>query len=119
MKLNEIASKSIEILKSRGLAGISNVELAELIGTTKRRVYDVIAILKAAELINSERASHGTHLIWKGSKVVKQVNKIAEHPITASGLKVWTTGTIYNVSNRGKSVIIELDNEAELNIESI
>ena len=73
MKLNKIAVKSIQILKNRGLAGISNVELAELIGTTKRRVYDVIAILKAAELINAKRTGDGTHLVWNNKEKINSI----------------------------------------------
>ena len=120
MKLKEIAQKAIKVLKERGANGINNAELADLIGTPKRRVYDVIAILKAADLIQTERSGSGTHITWLGP--IESTSSPLEpdtQNIIASRLRVSTTGNIYNVANRGQSVVIELDDPAELNIEPL
>ncbi len=117
MKLKEIAQEAIRLLKEKGKDGMNNAELARIIGTPKRRVYDVIAILKAADLIRTERSGAGTHLYWQAPTGTKDDSSSEFQSLVASRIKVSTTGSIYNVANRGQSVVIELDDKAELNIE--
>ncbi len=118
MKLREIAAQAIEIIKERGAEGINNAELAQLVGTPKRRVYDVIAILKAANLITTERDGSGTRIYWtdESQELQQQSNGTS---FVASKLRVYTDGSIYNVANRGSEVVIELDDQANLLIETL
>ena len=118
MKLKEIAQEANKVLKERGSEGINNAELASMIGTPKRRVYDVIAILKAADLIRTNRSGAGTHLFWEGFDESEE-SLVDTQSLVASRIKVSTTGSIYNVANRGQTVVIELDDTAELNIEPL
>ncbi|MBD3227363.1 MAG: hypothetical protein GF329_04170 [Candidatus Lokiarchaeota archaeon] len=69
MKLIEIAKKSIEHLKNAGKEGINNIELAKSLDIPRRRIYDIIAILKAMDVIETQRETGGTRLIWKGTKI--------------------------------------------------
>lgn len=120
MKLKDIATKAIDEIRKRGDRGINNAELAELIETPKRRVYDVIAILKAADLISTVRDGKGTHLYWVSDDFsVERKNDELQQNFVAPRLKVSTTGSIYNVANRGNSVVIELDDVAELAVEPL
>ena len=64
MKLVELAEKSVELLKESGEAGIRSDLLAEELKTPKRRVYDVIAVLKAMGLVKTQRRFDGTIITW-------------------------------------------------------
>lgn len=64
MKLVELAHKSISILKNAGEEGIRSDELAEILGVPKRRVYDVVAVLKALNQVTTNRRFNGTTVVW-------------------------------------------------------
>jgi sugar-specific transcriptional regulator TrmB len=64
MKLTDLSKKAINYLKDAGDKGINNIELAESLQMPRRRVYDVIAILKAAGLVESKREKGGTQVLW-------------------------------------------------------
>ncbi len=104
MKLEDIATKSIEIIKNSGENGISTSELANMLQVPKRRVYDVKAIMKAAGLINTSRDKNGTKMFWNNmvENATSEVSRIRSNKV-----KIITTGFITNVSNRGTEVIIE------------
>ncbi len=119
MKLKEIADQAINVIKTRGTEGINNAELAEIVGTPKRRVYDVIAILRAANLITTERDGAGTKIFWLEKDETYKEEVQPQTSFFTSKLKVSTDGQIYNVANRGSEVVIELDDEAKLSIEPI
>lgn len=105
MKLEEIARRSIDIIKDHGTEGVTTSFLADELQVPKRRVYDVKAIMKAAGLINTHRDRNGTRLFWNNmndSSDSKQVSKVQSNKI-----KITTTGLITNISNRGTEVIIE------------
>jgi len=65
MKLVDLSKKAVTILKEAGEKGINNIELAEKLQMPRRRVYDIIAILRAAELVESKREKGGTRIFWK------------------------------------------------------
>ncbi len=67
LKLFELAKHAIEIIKSAGEEGIINLELAKELDMARRRIYDIIAILKAAKLVKTTRAKKGTMVTWIGS----------------------------------------------------
>ena len=71
----------------------------------KRRIYDVVAILKAADLIKTTRSKSGTTLFWMNDSKNKSTNE--NNRIKSNKIKVSTTGYITSVSNRGTEVIIE------------
>jgi hypothetical protein len=64
VKLVDLAEQSVELLKRSGEAGIRSDLLAEELNTPKRRVYDVIAVLKAIGLVNTQRRFDGTIVTW-------------------------------------------------------
>ena len=67
LKLFELAKQTIEILRSAGEEGIINLELAKELEMPRRRIYDIIAILKAAKLITTTREKNGTKVTWIGA----------------------------------------------------
>ena len=64
MKLVELAKKATDILQDAGEKGINNIELAEKLQMPRRRVYDIIAILRATGLVESKREKGGTRVFW-------------------------------------------------------
>ena len=64
MKLVDLAETSVKILQECGEDGIKSDTLAELLDTTKRRVYDVIAVLKALGHVHTSRKFDGTTITW-------------------------------------------------------
>ena len=67
LKLFELAKHAIEIIKSQGTEGIINLDLAKELDMARRRIYDIIAILKAAKLVKTTREKKGTLVTWIGS----------------------------------------------------
>jgi len=70
LKLFELAKHAIELIKSAGEEGIINLELAKELEMPRRRIYDIIAILKAAKLVKTTREKKGTMVTWIGSSSI-------------------------------------------------
>lgn len=64
MKLVDLAKESVRVLKECGDAGIRSDILAEQLDTPKRRVYDIIAVLKALGQVSTTRKFDGTIVKW-------------------------------------------------------
>jgi uncharacterized secreted protein with C-terminal beta-propeller domain len=64
VKLVDLAIKSVRVLKERGESGIRSDILAEILDSPKRRVYDVIAVLKAVGQVTTTRKFDGTIVTW-------------------------------------------------------
>ncbi len=64
MKLCEMAEESIRLLKESGKAGIRSDMIADILKVPRRRVYDVIAVLKALGLVTTTRRINGTTVTW-------------------------------------------------------
>ncbi|MGY5876353.1 MAG: hypothetical protein RTU30_11460 [Candidatus Thorarchaeota archaeon] len=64
MKLVRLAGNAVRLLQERGDQGIRSDELAELLGSPKRRVYDIIAVLKALGHVGTTRRYDGTTVVW-------------------------------------------------------
>ena len=64
LKLVELAQKSVSYLKEAGEEGIRSDELAEILGVPKRRVYDVVAVLRALNQVTTNRRFNGTTVVW-------------------------------------------------------
>jgi hypothetical protein len=64
LKLVELAEASVSILQECGEDGIKSDTLAERLDTPKRRVYDVIAVLKALGHVHTSRKFDGTTITW-------------------------------------------------------
>ncbi len=79
LKLFELAKHAIEILKSAGEEGIINLELAKELEMPRRRIYDIIAILKAAELVKTTREKHGTKVSWIGHSLLPQIAQLSKN----------------------------------------
>ncbi|MDH5401110.1 MAG: E2F family transcription factor [Candidatus Heimdallarchaeota archaeon] len=107
MRLEDMATTAIEYLKKISPQGINNAELAKTLNVPKRRIYDVVAILKAADLITTSRDKSGTTLYWQGTTSEKNISTGNGNRIRSSKIKVSTTGFIVAVSNRGTEVIVE------------
>ncbi len=64
LKLVDLAIESVRVLKDRGESGIRSDILAEILDTPKRRVYDVIAVLRAIGQVTTTRKFDGTIVTW-------------------------------------------------------
>ncbi len=64
LKLVDLAQESVRILQECGEDGIKSDLLAEKLDTPKRRVYDVIAVLKALGHVETSRKFDGTTITW-------------------------------------------------------
>lgn len=64
MKLLDLAKQAIRLLKESGDEGIRSDVLADILKTPKRRVYDVIAVLKAMSFVSTKRRYDGTTVTW-------------------------------------------------------
>jgi CTP-dependent riboflavin kinase len=64
LKLVDLAKESVRVLKERGEEGIRSDILAETLETPKRRVYDVIAVLRALGQVETTRKFDGTIVTW-------------------------------------------------------
>jgi hypothetical protein len=64
LKLVDLAKESVRVLKECGDAGIRSDILAERLDTPKRRVYDIIAVLKALGQVSTTRKFDGTVVKW-------------------------------------------------------
>jgi len=65
LHLRDMARKAIEILQEVGEEGCLILDLAYKLGVSRRRIYDIIAVLKAADLITTKRERRGTRIVWK------------------------------------------------------
>jgi len=65
LHLRDMARKAIEILQEVGEEGCLILELAYKLGVSRRRIYDIVAVLRAADLITTKRERRGTRIIWK------------------------------------------------------
>lgn len=64
MKLVDLAKESVRVLKESGEVGLRSDILAERLNTPKRRVYDIIAVLKALGQVSTTRKFDGTVVKW-------------------------------------------------------
>lgn len=64
LKLVELALESVRILREAGEEGIKSDVLARRLDTPKRRVYDVVAVLKALGQVDTSRKFDGTTIVW-------------------------------------------------------
>ncbi|NWF96716.1 MAG: hypothetical protein HXY34_11300 [Candidatus Thorarchaeota archaeon] len=64
MKLVELAQESLRLLKESGAEGLRSDDLARMLMTPKRRVYDVVAVLRALGLVTTRRRFNGTTITW-------------------------------------------------------
>ena len=79
MHLRDMARKAIEILQKAGEEGCLVLELAYKLGVSRRRIYDIVAVLKAADLIATKREKRGTRIIWKTElHYIKEKNMLLE-----------------------------------------
>jgi hypothetical protein len=64
VKLVELADESVRLLKESGSEGIRSDILAEQLCVPKRRVYDVVAVLRALGHVKTKRRFDGTTITW-------------------------------------------------------
>ena len=75
MKLFDISEKAIKLLQESGEKGLNNIELAEKLQIARRRVYDIVTILKSADLLESKREKGGTRIFWKSIPSIDSVSQ--------------------------------------------
>jgi len=79
LHLRDMARKAIEILQNVGEEGCLILDLAYKLGVSRRRIYDIIAVLRAADLIITKREKRGTRIIWKTElHYMKEKNMLLE-----------------------------------------
>ena len=91
MKLVELANKAIFLLKEAGEKGYNNIELAQKLHMPRRRVYDIIAILRAAGLVEAKREKGGTRIKWKGADSGTEILSVGESPELSNKVKKLTS----------------------------
>jgi hypothetical protein len=64
LKLVNLAREALRILQECGGDGTKSDELAARLLSPKRRVYDIIAVLRALELVETVRRFDGTTVTW-------------------------------------------------------
>ena len=64
MKLVDLAKTAVRIIQECGEEGVRSDVLAEQLATPKRRIYDVIAVLKALGQVSTKRRFDGTTITW-------------------------------------------------------
>jgi hypothetical protein len=64
LKLVDLAKTALRILQEHGEEGIRSDLLAEQLDTPKRRIYDVIAVLRALGQVSTKRRFDGTTITW-------------------------------------------------------
>ncbi len=64
MKLVNLAREALKILQDCGEEGIKSEDLAATLDSPKRRVYDIIAVLKALDQVETTRKFDGTTVTW-------------------------------------------------------
>jgi regulator of replication initiation timing len=64
LKLIELAQNAVRLLKESGEEGIRSDVLADHLDTPKRRIYDVIAVLKSLDQVETKRRFDGTTITW-------------------------------------------------------
>lgn len=64
MKLVNLAREALKILQNCGDEGIKSEDLAASLSSPKRRVYDIIAVLKALDQVDTVRKFDGTTVTW-------------------------------------------------------
>ncbi|MCD6484397.1 MAG: hypothetical protein J7L47_04720 [Candidatus Odinarchaeota archaeon] len=81
MKLSDIAARAIKLLKEAGPEGIHNVKLAQMLGIPRRRVYDLIAVLSAANLIHVKKERGGSRLFWMDAlpEASKRIDMLSQY----------------------------------------
>lgn len=80
MKLSELSRKVVSYLKSQDIAR-SPLEIAKSIGiplTKKRRIYDVLDVLKAVDVVRVRRLGNEAKILWTGIPASLGVNQDIE-----------------------------------------
>lgn len=80
MKLSELSKKVASYLKLQETPK-SPVEIAKSIGiplTKKRRIYDVLDVLKAIDVIRTKRSGNETKILWTGIPASLSMNQNIE-----------------------------------------
>ena len=113
MKLEEIARKTVELIRESGSEGIRTSVLAKKLGISKRRIYDVKAIMSAANLIESKRDREGTIIYWVDQDNIKRVAHIR-----STRIRISTSGRFTSVANKGTEVEIQ-STSPDMNVETI
>lgn len=85
MKLVDLAKKAISLLQEAGEKGYNNIDLAQKLHMPRRRVYDIIAILRAANMVEAGREKGGTRIKWLG---IANLGNMATTSDETSDLKV-------------------------------
>ena len=80
MKLYEIAVKALRYIQEAGPEGIHSIELIKKIGVPRRRIYDIIAVFSAANLIKVKKEKGGSRLFWIESlpSTSKKINQMLD-----------------------------------------
>ncbi|MHA1265627.1 MAG: hypothetical protein ACTSRS_10365 [Candidatus Helarchaeota archaeon] len=91
MKLIDLSRNTLKILQEAGEKGINYIELADKLTVPRRRIYDIIAILRATDLIEVNREKGGTRVFWKTLPDIEQAPSIADDTKLAEKYKAELT----------------------------
>ncbi len=75
-KLSNLSEIAIRLIKESGPEGILSSELAKILKSHRRRVYDIIAPLRALGVIKVTRSKHGSTIVWVGTASEENMEEI-------------------------------------------
>ncbi len=112
MRMEEITQQAIALIKAKGEEGAASTWLAEELGVHKRRIYDLISVLRPLGIIETRKEKNVTKVIWRGTEGIVVANERPENTgkettILAKKIKILPKGAITRVSNQGVELVVE------------
>ncbi len=112
MRMEEITQQAIALIKAKGEEGAASTWLAEELGVHKRRIYDLISVLRPLGIIETRKEKNVTKVIWRGTEGIVVANERPETAgkettILAKKIKILPKGAITRVSNKGVELVVE------------
>ena len=126
MRMEEITQQAIALIKAKGEEGAGSTWLAEELGVHKRRIYDLISVLRPLGIIETRKENNVTKVIWRGidNAVVanetqdNKESKNGQTTIQAKKIKILPKGAITRISNKGVELVVET-NKPGIKIEAL
>ena len=107
MKMEELTLQAIDLIKESGNEGVQPAWLAERFGVHKRRIYDLISILRPLGLIETKKDKGGTRIFWNPNGFSQQEPKVNVARFSGKTIRIIPKGAITKVRNKGIEVVIE------------
>ncbi len=125
MRMEDITQQAIALIKAKGEEGAGSTWLAQELGVHKRRIYDLISVLRPLGIIETRKENNITKVIWRGVDNAIVANETQhdspnkkETTILARKIKILPKGAITRISNKGVELVVET-NKPGIKIEAL